>query len=64
MDFKTADLLDAHEDKPLQVVQPGFHNFGGRNKFGGEIVTIKIHEDKFQLIFFKKSGKHSVSSAI
>lgn len=45
MDFKTADLLDDHEDKPLQVVQPGFHNFGGRNKFYGEIVTIKIHED-------------------
>ncbi|MFZ1387804.1 MAG: ribonuclease E activity regulator RraA [Thiolinea sp.] len=45
IEFKTADLLDAHEDKPLQVVQPGFHNYGGRNKFGGEIVTIKIHED-------------------
>ena len=44
-DFKTADLLDDHEDKPLQVLQPGFHNFGGRNKFAGEIVTIKIHED-------------------
>lgn len=44
-DFKTADLLDDHEDKPLQVVQPGFHNFGGCNKFYGEIVTIKIHED-------------------
>lgn len=44
-DFKTADLLDEHEDKPLQVVQPGFHNFGGRHKFYGEIVTIKIHED-------------------
>lgn len=45
MDFKTADLLDDHEDKPLQVVQPGFHNYGGRSKFAGEIVTIKIHED-------------------
>ncbi len=44
-DFKTADLLDNHEDKPLQVVQPGLHNFGGRNKFYGEIVTLKIHED-------------------
>lgn len=44
-DFKTADLLDEHEDKPLQVMQPGFHNFGGRHKFYGEIVTIKIHED-------------------
>lgn len=45
MDFKTADLLDDNEDKALQVVQPGFHNFGGRNKFSGEIVTLKIHED-------------------
>lgn len=45
MDFKTADLLDDNEDKALQVVQPGFHNFGGRNKFSGEIITIKIHED-------------------
>ena len=45
IDFKTADLLDDHEDKPLQVVQPGLHNLGGRSKFGGEIVTIKIHED-------------------
>ncbi|PID44213.1 MAG: ribonuclease activity regulator protein RraA [Proteobacteria bacterium] len=44
-DFKTADLLDAHEDKPLQVVQPGFQNYGGKAKFSGEIVTIKIHED-------------------
>ena len=44
-DFKTADLLDDNEDKPLQVVQPGFNNYGGRNKFSGQIVTIKIHED-------------------
>jgi regulator of ribonuclease activity A len=26
-------------------VQPGLHNFGGRSRFSGEIVTIKIHED-------------------
>ena len=45
MDFKTADLLDDNEDKALQVVQPGLHNFGGRNKFSGEIVTITMHED-------------------
>ena len=44
-DFKTADLLDEHEDKPLQIVQPGFNNYGGRNKCSGEIVTIKIYED-------------------
>ena len=45
MTFKTADLLDDNEDKPLQVVQPGFNNYGGRSKFSGEIVTIKIYED-------------------
>ena len=45
MTFKTADLLDDNEDKPLQVVQPGFNNYGGRSKFAGEIVTIKIYED-------------------
>lgn len=45
MTFKTADLLDANEDKPLQVVQPGFYNYGGRSRFAGEIVTLKIYED-------------------
>lgn len=45
VDFKTADLLDDNEDKALQIVQPGFMSFGGKSKFSGEIVTIKIHED-------------------
>ena len=45
MTFKTADLLDENEDKALQIVQPGLHNFGGRARFSGQITTIKIHED-------------------
>ncbi|HPE61636.1 MAG TPA: ribonuclease E activity regulator RraA [Thiolinea sp.] len=45
MTFKTADLLDEHEDRALQVLQPGFHNFGGQSRFSGRIVTLKIYED-------------------
>lgn len=45
MTFKTADLLDDNEDKALQIVQPGFNNYGGRPRFSGQIVTLKIHED-------------------
>lgn len=29
----------------VQVVEPMFANFGGRETFGGEIVTIKAYED-------------------
>lgn len=29
----------------VQVVEPMFANFGGREAFGGEIVTIKAYED-------------------
>lgn len=39
----TPDLCDAHPD--IQVVEPMFGNFGGREAFGGEIVTVKCFED-------------------
>ncbi len=45
MTFKTADLLDDHEEKALQVVQPGFNNYGGVKRFSGKITTLKIYED-------------------
>lgn len=60
MTFKTADLLDDHEDKPLQVVQPGFNDYGTRAKFSGQIVTIKIHEDNSlvrELVATEGNGK-------
>jgi regulator of ribonuclease activity A len=44
MTFKTADLCDAHEGR-VQVVHPGLHNFGGRSRFHGEIVTIRALGD-------------------
>ncbi|MAL98671.1 ribonuclease E activity regulator RraA [Hydrocarboniclastica marina] len=42
-DILTPDLCDAHPD--IQVVEPMFGNFGGREAFGGEIVTVKCFED-------------------
>ena len=43
MKYVTPDLCDAYPE--VQVVEPMFANFGGRDSFGGEIVTIKCHED-------------------
>jgi regulator of ribonuclease activity A len=44
MSFVTCDLCD---ENPLdvRVCEPMFMNFGGANAFGGEIVTVKCHED-------------------
>ena len=44
MNFKTADLCDAHEAE-VQVVQPGLQNFGGRSRFYGEMVTVSALGD-------------------
>lgn len=44
MTFVTCDLCDAHPDK-VQVVESMFTNYGGRAIFGGQIVTVKCHED-------------------
>ena len=44
VDFLTADLCDEHSEH-LQICEPLLSNFGGRSKFYGEIVTLKLHED-------------------
>ena len=44
MQFKTADLCDAHSDT-LQIAEPGFRDYGGSTRFHGEIVTLKLFED-------------------
>lgn len=44
MDFQTADLCDAHEDK-VRVVSPMFRSYGGRRAFCGPIATLKLFED-------------------
>lgn len=48
MTFKTADLCDAHESelgRSLHVVAPMFRAYGGRARFAGRIVTLKLFED-------------------
>lgn len=44
MKIVTPDLCDAHPEL-VRVVEPLFTNYGGRSAFGGEILTIKCHED-------------------
>jgi regulator of ribonuclease activity A len=44
MTFSTCDLSDNNEGK-IQIAESLFQNYGGISAFGGEIVTIKCHED-------------------
>lgn len=43
MPIVTPDICDDYPE--VQVVEPGFRNYGGINAFGGEIVTVKCFED-------------------
>ena len=48
MKFATCDLCDAHKNDAtgsFRVLPPVFKNFGGLQKFCGEVVTIKCFED-------------------
>lgn len=44
MPFVTCDLCDDFPEV-VRVCEPLFANYGGLNAFGGEIVTVKCHED-------------------
>jgi regulator of ribonuclease activity A len=47
-DFATCDLCDVHKnstDGSFRVLPPVFHSYGGREKFAGEVVTVKCFED-------------------
>ncbi|TWH71327.1 regulator of ribonuclease activity A [Azomonas agilis] len=44
MHYVTPDLCDAYPEL-IQVVDPMFSNFGGKDSFGGQIVTVKCFED-------------------
>jgi len=41
--YITPDLCDEYPE--VEVLEPAFNNYGGRESFGGEVVTIKCHED-------------------
>ena len=44
MSFLTTDLYDANEGK-VAVVEPMFRVYGGRLRFAGQVVTLKVYED-------------------
>jgi regulator of ribonuclease activity A len=44
MMISTPDLCDAHESE-IAVLEPLFANYGGREAFGGQVVTVKCFED-------------------
>jgi regulator of ribonuclease activity A len=44
MTFSVCDLCDEYEDE-VRVAEPILNNYGRRTTFGGEIATIKCHED-------------------
>ncbi len=57
--YLTPDLCDAYPEL-VQVLEPMFSNFGGRDSFGGEIVTIKCFEDNSRVkeqVELKGNGK-------
>lgn len=41
--YITPDLCDEYPE--VEVLEPMFSNYGGKESFGGEVVTIKCHED-------------------
>ena len=61
MNFYTADMCDEHHDD-VQVLEHIFKNYGGREKFRGRVVTIKLDEDNRGLIeLLKEDGKGRVA---
>jgi len=44
MNFKTADLCDAHAEE-VEIAEALFLDFGGRETFYGPITTVKVFED-------------------
>jgi len=60
MPFNTNDLYDAHLED-LQVATPIFKDFGGKQKFFGQIHTVKAFEDNtFIKAAFEEEGSGKV----
>ena len=47
MTYATTDLSDAHPEAP--VCQPIFSDFGGADRFFGQIATLKVFEDNVEV---------------
>jgi regulator of ribonuclease activity A len=44
MEYNTSELCDLYADL-IDVLEPMLSNYGGRNSFGGKVVTIKCFEN-------------------
>jgi len=44
MEYNTSELCNIYADL-IDVVEPIFSNYGGRNSFGGQVVTVKCFEN-------------------
>jgi len=44
MEYNTSELCNTYADL-IDVVEPIFSNYGGRNSFGGKVVTVKCFEN-------------------
>ena len=49
MTFFTADLCDQYNDR-VSLLGPGYRNYGGADKFEGEIVTMKLDRANTDLV--------------
>lgn len=49
MEVFTADLCDEHSDK-VNVLGPGYSNYGGADRCEGEVVTIKLDKNNADLV--------------
>jgi len=61
MNIATADLCDAYPDL-VKIVEPIFKNYGGKDSFGGEIVTVKCFEDNSRVK--ENAGKPGVGKVM
>ena len=43
MNFRTADILDAHPE--LEACEAGLEHYGGLRRFAGAVVTVRCYED-------------------
>jgi regulator of ribonuclease activity A len=54
----TPDLFDAYEGG-ISVLEPLFTNYGGRERFYGEVVTVKCFEDNSKVVELAGKPGHS-----
>ncbi|RXJ88198.1 ribonuclease E activity regulator RraA [Arcobacter sp. CECT 8985] len=58
MSFSTADICDDFKDTAnIQVLSPKFKSFGGKKKFQGEVITVKLDKSNWLLLSMLRDEK-------